>query len=682
MENVISTASISSGNPVDNPIDRTDLEQYFAHALRTFIDLRAIKSPYYGFESLTDKWKEYDRCYRIEAKGTRNNHEYDGWSNIVTSDFHESIEIKRAKEMKALFGGADLFTTKATKFSTLSDAAMARRLVEYNHDRIDKFQSENNKAILDRRKYGTAFVYTPWKVEERYVNTVSLPFKQNKDGDIATDKSGKPISDNKLNDFEITEEVKYTDFKHIQTKRVYLNPNIEDIQKQECIFIMCTFSYSELKIMELEGTIDKDMADYVMENYRDYHSELGDDDDAKVNEDAGSMYDRKLKSFDLYLTYKKIYDEDGRCHLYECIYMWRDKIIGMREYPTTKIPLLKTCFIPVADYAYGLGQGDQIYPLYIAMCARINQVFDLETKEIKGGGFVDSEALPAMSSWAPGQWVRVNGLSAKLSTNGKPILTMSEMDGSRPASTALDIVPILERKLRGGSGTTEIMSGQPTHSQVDRTAAGLTLIAEQAEDRLGSELLIYQDEILKEHAELAYDNYGRFLIPEIDLPKMFDEEDLYYVDNRGQKQPISISGALRKVTFTFLAANRVIDREEKIGKITRFMQIIMQMASVSKELGNLLLEKTNFLYLIQEIADSLDITDLDRLFPGFNPIGELMKERAANDQLSAQNNAMQQGIQMTLQKLSEIKDQSAIDIIQDVMVQAAQAQQEASGNVQ
>jgi hypothetical protein len=267
-----------------------------------------------------------------------------------------------------------------------------------------------------------------------------------------------------------------------------------------------------------------------------------------------------------------------------------------------------------------------------------------------------------------------------LQNKGKPVLSMLELEGSRPASNALDIVPLFDRMMDSSSGATETLAGMPTRSQVDRTAAGQQLLVDQTEDRIGAELKVAEIDILQGYAEEAYDNYSRFLDLERDLPKMFDQEELTkQVPNKdGQMQtvPLTTTGYLRNVKFVFLAADRVIDREAKIGKITRFLTILQAMAQSVPGLGQLIVEKCNFYYLIEQIAKALDITDLDRLFPAFNAFGELIKTRAQVQQLSMQNQMFQQGLQMGMQKLTEVGDQTALDIVKQTMDQVKMMMEE------
>jgi hypothetical protein len=638
-------------------IDKDELSIYLYNMIKTYVNMRNEPQPYYGFASLTEKWQEYDRCYMVKAKDNRQEWEYQGFSNIVTPDFFESIDIKVSKEMKSLFNGAKLFTTKPSKYSNLQDAILAQRLVEHNWDRIAAFQTEVRKLARDRRVYGTWFAYTPWTVDEEVVEEIA--------GETE-DETG-----------EIVELIKYTNLQQVSTKRVYLNPNVENIQDQEGIIIQITYSYDQLLNMEADGIIEVGMADYVKDRYRNFtgDEDLDTDTTDSINEEGTTVVDRNLLSYKLWLAYFKRGTGKSRC-VYEAIYMWNDKVLGCREYINKKrYPIKKGVFHVIPDFAYGIAQGDIIYPTYIAKCARINQVFDRETLEILGGGFKDAQSLPSFAGRKPGVFQNVNGLQAITAQGGKPVITWGELDGSRPASTALEIVPMLDRMMRSGTGATETLAGMPTHSQVDRTAAGLTLVAEQAEDRIGSELALFEDEFLRCFAEECYDNYQKFLIPEVDLPKMFDEEELTYTDATGVTQPIIFSKMLRRVKFVFLSAQRVIDKEEKIGKINKLLVFLQQLGMSVPAIGQLLTEKTNFEYLVTEYAAALDITDMDRLFPKFNAIGELLKTRTQLKQSEMQAQMMGMGLQEVQQKLQEIDDGAALNIIGDVMQKMQQMQQ-------
>jgi len=112
--------------------------------------------------------------------------------------------------LNTFFSGADLFETKALKYSKEEDAQLAKSLVKYNFDVLDDFRSEVGSVDLDRLKYGTYVAYTPYTVDEVKQRTI-LDYIINDEG-LPVEIDGIP---QKTAPYEahLIREKKYTDLK-------------------------------------------------------------------------------------------------------------------------------------------------------------------------------------------------------------------------------------------------------------------------------------------------------------------------------------------------------------------------------------------------------------------------------------------------------------------------------------
>jgi len=653
-----------------------EMGKQLSEILEAYIDLRKLPHPYYNWNSLTDKWAEYDRCYEIRAKSDREEYEYKGTSNIMLPDFHATIEIIRTRELNAIFSNKDMFEAKPTKVSGQEDTIIAKNLVKHNFDIAPDFRGEVEKVIQDRLNYGTCFARTIFTVDE---------VKHRVMEDKVLDDNGQPILIDGVPQIEpepyeaynITEK-KYTSYEHLDTKKVYIHTRIEKMDNQEACFILCQKSYKELLALEADGLIAKDMADYI----KDFESE-NTDSDIDEAQDSRSVDDSTVnvdgaKVYDTYLVYFYYGEGDDRC-VYEAFYLKDDKIVGLRKSPVDSIGdiIKKDCYITIPGYAYGISLSDEQYPSYISKNARFNQVFDLSSFEIKGGGFKDPQLLPnkSFASAKPGKFDNVPGLSALLGSGAKPILTWAELGGKAPSSTGLDVVNLLNQSIQHGTGATNLLAGMPSDTEVDKTATGIQTAISAGNERINANLGKFEaGPMIKGYADTCYENYQEYLNPEIDLPIMLDPEELMYNNEEGQQVPINFPDVLLDVDFTFTAIKRVVESEKQIGKMMRLLQslgqIVQQTAAIKPALGLEIVEKLDWEYVITDIAKNIGVSDLDRLFPTFNPLKELIQAKEELTALAQQSEMTNAMIGESMNRLKENGNQDALDTVNGVMAEA------------
>lgn len=655
-----------------NDFDATEMQTYLEDTLQNFIDLRRLPEPYYNWDSLTDKWSEFDRCYEMRAKSDRADYEYKGASNIVLPDFHANIETLKTREMNALFSGADQFDAIPTKYSTSEDAIIAKRLVKQNFKLVEDFRNENEKVVQDRLVYGTCMARAEY-TEDEIKHQVMIDDVLDEDGnpteiDGIAQKTPEPYEA-----WEIKLK-KYTDFEHIDLKRVYMHNRIEHMKNHECVFVFQKIAYPELLAMEEDGLISNGMADYIKDNTQEVTDPDLDDAEDSRSEDDNEMDHDVNRVFDIYITLFYFGKGEER-KLYEGIYLKDDKLAGLRIHPAANIGevLIKECYISIPGHTYGIGVGDEQYPSYISKCARFNQIFDLSSFEIKGGGLKDPRLIPnkTLNDIMPGQYVDVPGLAAHLKDGTKPLLSWADMATKRPSESGLTVVDHLNEAMQRGTGATNLLSGMPTNSDVDKTVGGIKTTIDAGNERVNAYLGRYEQGILKRYAEICYKNYQDNIVPQEDLPAMFDDVDLTYVGSNGETTDISFPDYLTDIDFTFIAVKRVVESEKTIGKMTRFLgliaQIVGQVAEVMPGLAVMVIEKLNWEYVITEIARSVGLTDLDRLFPQFNPIKELIETKEQLMQTGQKCDTMAQGIETAIQQFENDGNEAAIQVIAQIM---------------
>jgi hypothetical protein len=644
----------------EDSIDRSRLAAWLDQNLQTYITMQNLAQPFFGYRTLPDKWNELERCYRGHAKNKRDKkHEYAGYSNVVTGEFHKTINVMVDKWMRALFSGAQQFSVKPSRHSAFEDAHLAQLLAQYSMDRVDGYENEVRKVAFSTVLFGTGFAHIPWTVTEEYRGVETLYAEKSADG-----SPGRPSDEPEM--FEIYDEIKLTDFRSIDPRKVYLNPDIADLQDQESIYIKQSVSWAELVEMEADGIIDQGMADFMLEHTEDDSNE----NKNNKNTNAATGGDNRLLAFDIYLVYKRMQFADGQKRLYEIIYAGGPKkILGLRPYLYEHIPMLKSNFIQIDSKAHGLALGEIIYSVFLAMCGRLNQVIDAESMQILGGGIYDSDLISEneINKAAPGIYIGVPGLLQYLSGNASPVLSFQKLSGAHPASVGLDVMAIFNRSIQDSSGITNTVAGMPTNTQADKTFRGMELLAEEADVRIGASLELFEADIPQKYAEAAYDNYTRFLDPQVDLPRMFDQAQLTYMTAQGQQMPVRFGENLRQVEFVFNSAKRMIERDARIGKIQRFVEIVGVIGQASQMFSSLGIDAY---YFIQEIARQLDFVDLDVIMPPEQaPLARLQQMQAQAQQLQTINQAQTEFIEALRAKLSGMADQSG-------MIAMMQAQKE------
>ena len=648
-------------------------EDFLSETIISYIGLRNLADPYYYFTTFTDRWNEYDRCYEVRAKNNRGEHEYQGFSNIVLPDFHDKIETLRVREMNTFFSGADLFETSALKYSNEEDAHLAQVLVKYNFKIVD-MRTETSNILLDKYKYGTWIAYTPYTVEDVATKDI-IDY-------IVDEATGQPLEINGViqktapYEAEIIREKKFTDLQYINLKKVYIHPRIKGIEDQPAIFLLAEKTWQDLLDMEEDGIIGQGMADWIREHGGDDNldNDVEESEDEKSNDEE---LDDEVKVYNVYYAYYKFGEEDDR-KTYEAVMSGQDKILGLQELPGG-YPFICGQHI-AADGFYGIGAGDEMYPVYIAKCARYNQVFDLSTYEILGGGFKDATTLPEFNNIIPGEYKAVTGLSAMLAGKGKPILSWRELQGSAPSSIGLDILPELDRAMQSGTGAVSLLAGMPTDSQIDKTAAGVKATIGESNARVNAYIEDFENQCFKKYAEKCYDNYTDYLDPAIDIPNLLDVEDYTYFDNEtGEQKMVNFPKVLRDVDITFSAVKKVLEAEKEIGKIQRFMQILQGIMMTSPEFGQEILRRVDLKYLVTEIAKSLDIADLDKLFPQMNLAQELMDMSKELQMVDMENETLKTGINMATQKLEQLGDKTALNVIEETMQELGGANEQGMG---
>lgn len=648
--------------------DFAEHEKYLNDVLDAYISLRSLPYPYYNWSSIVDKWNEYDRCYEVRAKDNRQAYEYAGYSNIVLPDFHEKIETIRTREMNVFFSGIDLFEVKENKYSKADDAYLAKKLVNYNFKTIPDFRMKVSNIEKDKLQYGTWIAYTPFVCDE---------IKERQILDFMIDENGLPIMvDGVIQRQEpyeayIVREKKYTDAVYLNLKYVYIHPKIDDIQRQEAVFVLTKLNYTDLLDMEENEIIGEGMADYVKSNYSanqvdDEAVERGEEKRAGFTDD---YEDKDIQVFDIYLCYYW-YGEGKNRKRYEGLYIKNNKLLGLREWQRDKLPFIMGWHIKT-EGAYGIGMSDEMYPAYIAKCARLNQVLDISTFEIKGGGFKDSSVLKGFERLEPGVWYDVPGLSAQLAASAKPIVSWNELRGSsKSAISGMEIVGYFNEAMQSGTGAVSLLSGMPTQSDIDKTVGGIKTTISESNTRINTYVEDFEDQFFKVLAERSYENYQEFLTPE-DMANILDPEDFTYIDDQGNEKQISLPDTLPGVEFNFIAVKRVIESEKVIGKYQRFLgslaQIMASVAPIIPDFAEAIVKSMDWKFIIGEIARNMEIADIDKIFPKVNLMSQLLDSAQENKRLEFENQNMAQGIQVALQKLEETGNQSALQVIREVM---------------
>ena len=655
-------------------LDEVEVDSFLKDTMTYYRNLLDLQDPYYEFNSLKDKWNEYDRCYYVQGKKSdkKNAKDYKGFSDVVFPDFHEKIETIRTREINALFSGADQFVSKPQRGSTEENARVAKMLVEYNFNCID-LRTEVSLLNLDKLVYGTFQAYVPF-CEEKVQSIEMIDY-------LVNPETGKPVMIDgviqvvKPYKAKVTRTLKYTKLERLPIQHVLVNPQLRTVQEQEAVFIRLKKSYKDLLAMEEKGILAEGKAEYIKE----FTEGTNTSDQGAADRDSATSTDqqannKEVQALEIYLTYffwENPEDKDDRV-LFEAMYLENGGLCGLRKYPKNEIPLIKGVHIQGRGY-YGLGLGDEMYSVYMAKNTRLNQVIDKSTWEVLGGGLFDPAHLPpGFKALVPGRWIEVPGLAGMLQQKGAPILGVNEMLRDAKASAGLEVINYLNDALQTGTGATQLLAGQPTESQIDKTVGGIQAVIGQSNERINTYLKDFEDQCLKTFADVCYTNYQEYLDPETDLEKMIDPIDLTYIDDQGQEKQVSLTNTMSGVDFVFQSTKRIIEAEEEIGKFQRLLGILGQGFQINPAVGEVLIRGTDFNYMLRRIGMDLDIGDIDKVFPPQNYpqlVADLQGQLA---QLTAQMQVQQMAVAATKQKL---KDQpAALQVIGEVEQAFAESQ--------
>lgn len=646
--------------------DKTEVSAFLKDTLSHYRDLQSLQNPYYGFTSLRDKWNEYERCYNVQAKteDEKTKRDYKGFTDVVLPDFHEKIEIIRTREVNSLFSGADQFTTTPQRNTSEENARLAKLIVKYNFNCVN-LRTETSCLSLDRLMYGTFQAYTPFCTEE-IVTEETITYRTDPE-------TGKALLVDGVTQItlpykaKVTRTLKYTKLERLFIGDVYINPEIDSVQDQPAVFIRMKKSYAQLLKMEQDGQLFAGEADVIKELYN--RPSVVDSSSSKRDSKMTTETDppnKEITIFEVFLCYFWKEDKNDEMCLYESIFVDNSHIAGYTKVETKKIPLIKGVYIKGRGY-YGLGMGDEMYPVYMAKNTRMNQVIDKSSFEILGAGGYDPQYLPAnFTRFKPGEYFAMPGLAGIRQAGGDPILSVNKIMGDARASMGIELLNYMTEAIQTGTGANQLLAGQPTNSQIDKTVGGIKAVISQSNERINAYLKDFEDQLLKEFAVLCYENYQHYLDPMKDIEKMLDLEDLTYTNDAGEEQVMTLVSGLNKVDFVFTATKQIVESEEEIGKFERFLRIMGELVRTVPIIGEQLIKETDFKYVIKKLGFDLEIGDLDKLFPKVNYvqiITELQKQLAdTQTQLQMQSMA----VRAVKQKLAQDQQTSALDSINEV----------------
>jgi hypothetical protein len=201
----------------------------------------------------------------------------------------------------------------------------------------------------------------------------------------------------------------------------------------------------------------------------------------------------------------------------------------------------------------------------------------------------------------------------------------------------------------------------------------MQLLADEADDRIGASLFLFEDNILKTYAEWTYDNYVRFLDPYRDLPQILDPQELTYIDNNGQVRQVRFGENLRDVTFVFENAKRMMDRDAKLGKYNRFLQLLGLLAQLQPALQQY---GVDGYFLIKDTAKQLDIGDIDYIMPpNMTPMAQFQKLQQQMAQMNLMLNAQNGVLNQAVKGLQEIGDASGLQVLNNAYKQGQEYMQ-------
>lgn len=658
-------------------------------SLQQFISARNLKNPYYKFNTQDDKFNEYERCYRVSAArySASNDQDETRMADIIFPDYHKVIENIVVRAMNIFNSGGEVIQAKVRRKANNEYSALAMKLFNYSTNCVEDYSLEQRKIITDWANFGTFCAFTPYK-EDPEMGNIKLDYEIDEEENPVKDELGF-IKEVNPYDYQFVKGIKrFTDLKHLDPRDLIVNPLISKVQKQPKIYIRIRKTYEDLLEWEEAGIIGKDQADYIKDNYsKDSHASEQGTDNKNITDDNTTMDQEKDNAFDVYLCFYKQKEQlnvvgnilkffgiKQRVCIYQAV-ICNDTVIEGSEKKTDlkRYPVIKGVLIPDGDNWFGIGAGDQMYSVYIAKNTRNNQIFDKSSYEVKGGGLKDAR-VPSMQGIKPGMYRNVPGLN---SFQGKPVLSINDLGGN--SAIGQQIIPTLDEAMQSGTGVTNLLQGMPTDSGLDKTATGVQAGIAESNARLNAYIELLEDQLFAEYARQMWFNYQDNDFQDY-IHEVLDPEDLFYTDKDGNEVPVNISEALPDIDIEFTGVKRILDKERRANGIKRFLQDMGMLGQFNPSFGEYVMNTLDYDYAKNELANTYDIGDIDKLFPKQKQLDFINQIKSQAQQAGMENQLLKTAVEIFIDKAKSTGNKFSEQQFQTAMQEAGQMMELANGN--
>ena len=107
----------------------------------------------------------------------------------------------------------------------------------------------------------------------------------------------------------------------------------------------------------------------------------------------------------------------------------------------------------------------------------------------------------------------------------------------------------------------------------------------------------------------------------------------------------------------------------KIGKLMRYLQFLMQAAQVNPRYAQRIEKELDMNYVVKTVGEQMEVDDMDKLFPNYNPTAEIAELEEAVEGLSSENNFFKQAYQNIMNRIDKLGDESAKNAVKEGMAE-------------
>jgi hypothetical protein len=405
-------------------------------------------------EDMEGIWNKNDLMYRVKPESTLKEQNRANESHGV---FTVGINQLVGMAYKTFTDGIKNYGYEPAKYESKDtfeiirkNAEILTRLLQKSMSR-NKFKRELRKSLFQTYLHGTTIAMIPWESEKIVLEMLDRAAK------------GKKIKKKTVNVMDLP------GFEMQEIQKVYIDPNIDDIDAQQAIYIKAPVQWNELFQDSEAGKIklptkDDDKLRDTIERYREVVSSTENVHENNRATNAGrTLIDRQTDLFKHWIVWIMLpldpdtgkWDENGQ------EYRYRVRLLGdplscdvmeIRRNPFPDgVPLIKANQGEDDIGFYHISLGEKVESHFDQLCTAINQMTDNRSKNVRRPIIFDPMRLEADKYDF--------GHSNTVPCQGDPRTAMMELQLADMTGTIMQTILFNEQKIKEIMSTTDPVMG-------------------------------------------------------------------------------------------------------------------------------------------------------------------------------------------------------------------------------